>query len=301
MSSAYNLPNYREKFFEVKDLDKIHGQPTIDGIVKLLRQVKRNAQRVPTTLGGGQLGYLALVIDTATYNAIPTAAPFIRPIDPGAFTPVAPLGVRAPALTPGEITVQKIAHDDQKRLYNEVQAVEVALRNQIVEAIEEEYLTPLRNHTTDMINDPIPSIFTFLRDNYGKLAPAQLKERETEIDNLVYDPSQNVDIIFNKIQEFQDLCTLLDNPKSDKQLVIYAYLCFQKTGIFQQSLKEWNAKPVADQTFPNFKVFMRKEYMDLQAVGGLTVPTSSINLLQQLKDHHESITNNLKNEIQTVL
>ena len=56
MSSAYNLPDYKEKFFEIKVLDKIHGQPTIDSIVKLFRQVKRNAQRVLTTLGGGQLG-----------------------------------------------------------------------------------------------------------------------------------------------------------------------------------------------------------------------------------------------------
>ena len=50
--SAYNLPNYRERFFEYKDLDKIHGQPTIDSIVKCLRQLKRNAQKVSTTLGG---------------------------------------------------------------------------------------------------------------------------------------------------------------------------------------------------------------------------------------------------------
>ena len=53
MSTIYNLPNFREKYFEYKDLDKIHGQPTIDTIAKLLRQVKRNAQRVPTVLGGG--------------------------------------------------------------------------------------------------------------------------------------------------------------------------------------------------------------------------------------------------------
>ena len=53
MSTIYNLPNFREKYFEYKNLDKIHGQPTIDTIAKLLRQVKRNAQRVPTVLGGG--------------------------------------------------------------------------------------------------------------------------------------------------------------------------------------------------------------------------------------------------------
>ena len=53
MSAVYNLPNYRDKYFEYKDLTKIHGQPTIDTIAKLLRETKRNAQRVPTTLGGG--------------------------------------------------------------------------------------------------------------------------------------------------------------------------------------------------------------------------------------------------------
>ena len=68
MSSACNLPNYCEKYFEYKDLDKIHGQSIVDSIVRLLRQVKRNSQRVPTILGGGQLGYLALVIDPTSYN-----------------------------------------------------------------------------------------------------------------------------------------------------------------------------------------------------------------------------------------
>ena len=46
---------------------------------------------------------------------------------------------------------------------------------------------------------------------------------------------------------------------------------------------------------------MRKEYNDLQAVGGLTVPTSSLNLLQELKEHNENMTNNMKAEIQNSL
>ena len=56
MSSAYDLPDYCAHYFEYKDLDTIHGEPDVDSILKLLRQVKRNTQRVYTTLGGGQLG-----------------------------------------------------------------------------------------------------------------------------------------------------------------------------------------------------------------------------------------------------
>ena len=62
MSTAYNLPDYRARFLEYKDLDKIHIQPTIDSISRLLRQFKRNAKQVSTALGGSQLGSLALFI-----------------------------------------------------------------------------------------------------------------------------------------------------------------------------------------------------------------------------------------------
>ena len=192
MSTVYNLPNYRDKYFEYKDLDKIHGQPTIDTIAKLLRQVKRNAQRVPTVLGGGQFGYLALVIEVASYNTIHGSAPFIRPHDPGIFTPDHPIGVRAIPLTAADIAAQKITFDEQKRQYNECQGVEMALRNQIVEAIEEEYLQPLRDSITDMITSTIPTIFTFLQQTYGNLSPSELKERERVLDDMIYDPSQNV-------------------------------------------------------------------------------------------------------------
>ena len=63
----------------------MEGEPTLDTILLLHRQVKRNAQSVPTALGGGQLGYLALVISKEKYDAIPNSTPFERPQDPGPF------------------------------------------------------------------------------------------------------------------------------------------------------------------------------------------------------------------------
>ena len=66
-------------------MTKIDGETTLDSILLLHRQVKRNAQSVPTTLGGGQLGYLSLVISEEKYNAIPNATEFVRPQDPGKF------------------------------------------------------------------------------------------------------------------------------------------------------------------------------------------------------------------------
>ena len=89
---SYNIPDYT-KYFEHKHLDKIHGEPTITNIVKLLKQSKRNAQGVPTSLGVGQLGYLSFYFTTAEYLNIPGAAPFICPTDLGIFTPIPNSGI----------------------------------------------------------------------------------------------------------------------------------------------------------------------------------------------------------------
>jgi len=72
-----------------------------------------------------------------------------------------------------------------------------------------------------------------------------------------------------------------------------------KTGLFLTSLKEWSIKPSVDKTCNAFKVFMQKEYSDLKAVGGLSVQNSSLNLIKELKEHQEQITNNLRDDIQT--
>ena len=172
MTTAYNLPDYRAQFFEYKDLDKVQGQLTIDIITKMIKQLELNKQRATTTLGDGQLCFLALVISPAAYNTIPNSSGFKRPADPGAFSPV-PVVTSAitcaaalSQLTATDIATQIIAHDETRKEYNEGQTLEAALRNKIINSINSDYLQPLRNTTMDMINDTIPEIITFLRDTY---------------------------------------------------------------------------------------------------------------------------------------
>ena len=118
MSTVYSLPYDITRYFEYKELDKIHGQPNIDTIIKLVKQLKRNAQWVPTILGGGQLGYLALILSDTDYLKIPNSSAFIRPSDPGTFSPgttgtVTRASTTTP-LTPTEIATEKL-HSITKR------------------------------------------------------------------------------------------------------------------------------------------------------------------------------------------
>ena len=230
---------------------------------------------------------------------------FVRPTDPGIFVPSENSGISTRGstgpdpLTAADIATQKIAHDEVRCQYNEMQAIELCLRKQVVMAIEDQYLQALRNPITDTIQCSIYDVFEFLKRSYGRLSPDQLKAKENLVDIFVYDPSTNVDTMFNVIQEFDDLCRLLSNAKTDTQLVTYAYLIFQKTGIFMDGLKKWNSKPPVDKTFASFKVHMRQEYSDLQDIGGLTINNSLLsqaNMIKELKEHQKLMSDNLKSE-----
>ena len=121
--SKYSIKDYTN-FFQYKELDRIRNQPTLDSLINLLRQVKINAQSVTTTLGGGQLGYLALVISETDYNTIPNSRPFVRPTHPGVFvvnTITAIVGVTTrsasetgnPEISQIDIANQKAAHEEK--------------------------------------------------------------------------------------------------------------------------------------------------------------------------------------------
>ena len=108
-----------------------------------------------------------------------------------------------------------------------------------------------------MINETIPELSNFLSNTYGQLSPAQLKECEEDIENMVFNSATTIDDVFNKIQDFQDIFILLQNTKTDMQLITYAYLVFQKAGIFMTNLKDWNAKKSQLKTFARLKIYMR--------------------------------------------
>ena len=135
--------NYKETYFQFKELTKIHGEPTYDTIKTLHDQIKANAASVPSTLGGGNLGHLGLVITPQQYALI-SNAPFDRPPHPGQC--VIPANS-----TQAQIQAIKDLHTEQLRIFNEVIGVEAALRQQINEAIENSYLKAIRNRQTNAI------------------------------------------------------------------------------------------------------------------------------------------------------
>ena len=312
--STYHLPDYKERYFEHKELTKIHGKPTLDAITLIYNQLKRNAQSVPTTLGGGQLGYLFLILAPTAYASIPGAVAAVRPVDPGPFTltPTPTPTPRAtrndpnpqpPPLTPADIAVQKSAWEERKRIYNEVQAVEHTLRTQLIQAIEPEYLQALRNTHTDMINESIVDIITFLISTYGQITDAEMFHREQALTSMTYDAMQPVDVVFNSVDKFAGLAELQQSPLDDKRKIQFAYVIFQRSRAYLDSLKKWNERPAVQKTYDRMKIFIREERKALEAVGALTIQDSlnQVELLKSMRNHQDELATRLETSLQANL
>ena len=76
MSTTENI-NLNKLYFEYKVLTKVIGEPTFDKLHNIFLQLKANMVAVLCTLGGGEKGYLGMLVSDVQYNTVAPGAPFV--------------------------------------------------------------------------------------------------------------------------------------------------------------------------------------------------------------------------------
>ena len=108
-----NHIDYAASYFKYPIPTPINGEPTNKLLKRLKTELRANASSVDTDLGGGDHGYLGLVLSDAEYaRIIPTPAAFTAPIFPTTLT-----------IPSGTDAVQALelreSYKEQARLYRE--------------------------------------------------------------------------------------------------------------------------------------------------------------------------------------
>ena len=132
-----------------------------------------------------------------------------------------------------------------------------------------------------------------MQTNYCRLTNQELSDKEYKSKATIFDPQQPVNLIFNKIKVFTDLCVTTGNDKSNRQIVQIVYFIFNRTRAYIDSLKVWNDKSQADWTYPNFQTHLRNEFYALRQVGALKIENSSLNMLKDIINHQNQLSDNL--------
>ena len=72
--------DYAVSYFKYKTLTPIQGAPTNKTLKRLKQELRANASRVESDLGGGDHGYLGLVLTDIEYTTVCVATAFTAPV-----------------------------------------------------------------------------------------------------------------------------------------------------------------------------------------------------------------------------
>ena len=153
---------------------KQEGEPTYEKIKTIHKLAAENTASVETTCGGGQHGYLAIILDPNTYHTL-TGETFMAPANPG------PVPIIAGITRTAAIAAQENAHKEHLREYKEFKAVSKAILQLTTNAFEAKYMRHLYNPYTGYNNTTPLQVFQHLFQMYGKITELELIENEQKM------------------------------------------------------------------------------------------------------------------------
>ena len=254
------------------------------------KELMVNSQTVHSDLGGGTHGHLGLVLSPGRYALISNAA-YNRPAHPGQL--VIPAGT-----TLHLARTMRDQHTERLRIFREVTSVENALKQQIVGAVEPQYLQALRDPTTSRLNGTIPEIMKHLFLVYGRVTPQLLYEQEQKVQQMVYDPQHPIDGVFTAIDELVNFAEAAEIPYTQPQCISLGYRIINRTGMFQRWILDWNNKPQVQKNWSNFKKHFRTAHQQLKETTNLQARDSSYHanalqeILQEIREEIQTVKNN---------
>ena len=152
----------------------IRGEPNYETIRDLQRKLSANAASVPSNLGGGQHGYLALTVKPEVYFNL-TGNIFTPPTDPG------PMPNIVPGMDTAQAAMVEKQHKEAKRMFSEYTGMQNALKQLIVGAIENTYIRSLQHSIVGFLNVTPLIFFIDLYDTYGDITPSDLADNATRM------------------------------------------------------------------------------------------------------------------------
>ena len=121
------------KAFPFQTVPKITGRPSYETIAAIHAKLKVNAASIPTPLGGGKHGHLGLVLPRTTYRTVANNTTFDRPANPGIHPTLEPNATQA------RIAEVYRQHQVDVKIFTECNNTDTALKNLLIQAIDEDY------------------------------------------------------------------------------------------------------------------------------------------------------------------
>jgi hypothetical protein len=242
--------------FPVKTLPLIEGEPDYENINNMVQMLYGNAASLQSPLGGGQHGHIGIIMSTVLYATLSNQQ-YDTPADPG-LPPVPP--ARA---TGAIIEENRISYASERKIYDNHTNMDDALKSQIIDAVNDVYLSEVRNKYTGYLGVTTRDLIDHLLDRYGKITASDIEECKKRMNEPI-DATQPIDVYFQRIDDCVQYAADGHVAYTIDQILQTAYHGVSTSGMYHDACKEWRKKRPADKTWPQFRRFFAAEYHDLK-------------------------------------
>ena len=166
---------------------------------------------------------------------------------------------------------EKEGNKELVRIYKECKNVEKALLRHIQNTVEEKYINHLIDEDTGLIKHDIPTVLDYLFSNYRKVPPEEVKQRKSEVLNILFNPANPMVTLFWSIKQLQKLSTAAGIPYSLAQILEFGLTLIRSTRDFDKVLSDWNSNPAVDKTWVLFKNQFKDTQRELKDIRGPTM------------------------------
>jgi hypothetical protein len=211
-------------------------------------------QAMAITTSDPILGFLGLVLKDTTFQTLSaTANSYAPPTDPGD----APIAVGTAAIITENTRVFVIEKDK----YNTYIQFKIILISMITKNCPEKYLSDLKDPITKFRRCSPLDLLDHLWKTFGTITSKDLTDNWASM-NAQWNPPTPIADLFKQLQDGQIFAKDGKEDITDSQLLRLCYDNVNSTGLFNDALKIWRAKPDVSKTYAAFKTVMIAEHDD---------------------------------------
>jgi hypothetical protein len=228
-------------------LTAITGKPKTGSLRVLRRELYANARAVPS-MANGIRGHLGLVMPADEYLTL-TGIAFVAPPPPG-NPPVVAQNTQT-------LMIAQQAYNDSKDVYAVYNQVSTDLKQQLLAAVNEEYIETLRDDEQGYADVPVNNILTHLFTTYGTLSSSDLVENQDKLKEA-WDTTKPIASLWSKIAEIRRIAISGNAPIMDTIVIECTLTSFRATGVYARLIESWEEKEPTDQTWAAFQAHVNR-------------------------------------------
>mmetsp|Transcript_19484 Transcript_19484/g.28690 ORF Transcript_19484/g.28690 Transcript_19484/m.28690 type:complete len:408 (+) Transcript_19484:103-1326(+) len=243
--------------FTHPNIPKYIGEPTFEVIHEVHKKLNQNATSILRGAWGNRLGLLGYTVAPNMYQQLAGQA-FTEPVEPQ--PPNIP-----PFASAHQANEARRIFDEQSAQYKKAVATKRALCNQLLGAFEDMYFMALYVQATGYEDYTVRQMLDHLYTNYGQLDATMLMDNDRII-KQDYDPTKPIENDIARVEKCLDIAQNGNTPYTLNQLLTLAYDAMFRTGLYTRECIEWDEKPAADKTWPNWKLHFTKAVRDQRQI-----------------------------------